>query len=437
MKGILAGFYLIAFAASAAGQAPAQAGALSLEECVKRALAQSPDLTIAQERLAEAEAQMKKTYAPFSPQASLTLNQTEFGYDELGQLNRGNQWNPATYNGGLALTWNLFNGGKDLDRYHGAKYDAQAGADNLAAARQSIILATIQAYYGVLSADRAIGAQSEDLNSKTEHYNQTKSMYHDGVRSYSDLLNAQIQAKVSEIQLTNLDSNREAALYSLNILLGLPVADATEVIDEFSFKPLKENLEDNLQTAYGQRPEMLAAQAEVNSAQAQESYADHDIIPTLTVGGTYNDTFAGIPYGTIGNVFYTQNPFWQVNIGVNFPIWDGGVRYQEIKRSSSAVRLAEDTLEQTKRAVQKDVASAYVEVERNQQVYQIASSQVDAAREDLKIITQRYKNGGASVLDVVDAQANLLRTQLDEINALYNFHIAVFRLKEAMGSVIL
>ena len=81
----------------------------------------------------------------------------------------------------------------------------------------------------------------------------------------------------------------------------------------------------------------------------------------------------------------------------------------------------------------KDVSDAYLRLDANQKIYETTRDQVQAAREDLKIVTERYKNGSASVLEVVDAQANLLRIQQDSIQSLYNFQIAKFELKRAVG----
>lgn len=403
---------------------------LSLGDCLRLALAKSPDLTIAQDRLRQAQAQLGKAYAPFFPSGVFNANQIEFGHDLTGAVNKSNRFDRTTRNAGFEADFNLFNGFRDWDRLKGAGWDWKASAETAAAVRQQIILETVQSYYGFLLAGQSISVQNENLKSKQEHYQLAQARFKAGIRSYSDVLNAQIQMKQSEIDLIQAQSRRKASLHALNILLGLPLANETAVADQPAFQPSQEYLDKKLELAYGLRPEIRQAEDEFKSAQAAIDLAIHDILPGVSVGGLYKYNL------TPATPLLTPNPFWQVNLGLNFPFWDGGTRLHEIRRSRAALDAAAANREKAKRAVAKDVSSAYLNLEANQKIYQVAKDQVQAAREDLKIISERYKNGSASVLDVVDAQANLLRIQLDSIQSLYNFQIAQFQLKQATGEPI-
>ncbi|MFI5361983.1 MAG: TolC family protein [Elusimicrobiota bacterium] len=424
---------LLAALPALAGTASAlPAAALSLEDCVRLAVEKSPDLAVAAKRLDESKAALRKTYAPFSPQGTFTANQTQLGYDELGILNKGNRWSPNTYNASVNATWNVFNGFRDWDAWKGASFDAKSVAQTLEAVRHQLVLQTIQSYFGLLVADRTIEAQKENLRSKKEHYELADARFKAGVRSYSDVLNAQIEMKQSEIQLIDDQTQRSTSLHALNILLDQPLETAVALVDSVDFSPVAENLDDSIALAFKLRPEVLAAEAQVGSAEAARNLAYHNFLPVVSVGGLYDYAVSGVP--SENNLYApTLNPYWQVNLGVSFPFWDGGTRVQEIKRSRAAVDENVENLRKVRRSVTAEVSTALLNVERNQKVYKIADDQVSEAREDLKIITERYKNGGAGFLEVVDAQALLLTSQLNAIQSLYNFHIAQYDLRRATG----
>lgn len=406
---------------------------LTLTQCAGIVIEKSPDLAIARDRLAQAKAQLGKAYAPFSPQGVFSVNRTQFGYDQFGVLNEGNRWDSSTRNASLSTNWNLFNGFRDMDRLKGAGYDHEAAEEALSAVRRQIVAQLIQAYYGLLLADKSIEAQKESLKSKQEHYELAQARFKAGVRSYSDVLNAQIQMKQSEIQLIDTESKKKSALFALNILLDLPVSNPTVIADELAFEPLREDMENSVRLALSRRPEVLQARDELHSAEAGRSLSYHDFLPVLSLGGLYNYTFSGAPAGTAGSTFFSRNPFWQVNLGLSFPFWDGGARLQEIRRAGAGVRIAEGNLNKVRRTVGKEAAEAWLNLERNQKVYLVAKDQVQSAKEAFGIVEERYKNGGASALDVVDAQSNLLKIELDAIQSLYNFHVAKFELKRAVG----
>src|SRR5581483_2130470 len=204
---------LVIAASTLLAQSPSlRAAPLSLEECVRMALAKSPDLESARQKLVQSRALLWKAVAPFSPQDSFTANQTQLGYDQTGRLNKGNRWDSNTLSTALNASWNVFNGFRDWDHLKGAKADSRAAQEALEAARRQIIFQTVQAYYGLLVADRSIEVKRENLRSKQEHLQLAQARFRAGVRSYSDVLNAQIQMKQSEIDLISSQSQRRSAL---------------------------------------------------------------------------------------------------------------------------------------------------------------------------------------------------------------------------------
>jgi len=425
----------IAVSSTLLAQSPTlPAAALSLQECVQMALSKSPDLESARQKLVQSRALLWKSVAPFSPQDSFTANQTQLGYDQAGRLNKGNRWDSDTLSTAFTASWNVFNGFRDWDRWKGAKADSRAAQEALEAARRLIIFQTVQAYYGMLVADRSIEVKRENLHSKREHLQLAQARFRAGVRSYSDVLNAQIQMKQSEIDLISSQSQRRSALIALNILLERPVSAPTAVQDQLAFEPSQEDLDGYVRSAYERRPEIREAAAQLDSAKAARAFAIHDALPALSIGGLWNYSPTRPAAGSAsGAPVAGLNPFWQVNLGVSVPFWDGGARIQEARKTLAGVRDQEANVEKVKRTVVGEVAEAFLSLDRNQQIYQIARDQVSAAREDLKIVTERYRNGAASFLEVVDAEANLLNVQLASVQSLYNFHIARHQLRRAAG----
>ncbi len=401
---------------------------LSLQDCVQLALQKSPDRAISEGRLAQAGALLGKAYAPFSPQAAITGTQTQFGYDQLGVLNKSRRWDDATRSAEIDVSWNIFNGFRDMDRLRVARWNRAATAEALTSTGRQVAVETVRAYYGILLADRTITAQKENLRSKEEHLELARARFKAGVRPYSDVLNAQIQMKQSEIRKIGQEAGKKSALYALNILLDRPLNFPTSVADNLTFEPTHNDLDDNISSALARRPEVVQAVAELHSATAGRSLAYHDFLPLLTIGGAYDYKLTGLPRNTVG-----RNPYWQVNLGASFRFWDGGTNLHEISRAHAGVGIAEKNLEKARRAVSREVAEWYLALDKNRRIYEIARDQVSAAKEDMDIVAERYKNGAASILEVVDAQANLLRVQLDAIESLYSFHIATFELKRAAG----
>ncbi|MDE2291634.1 MAG: TolC family protein, partial [Elusimicrobia bacterium] len=248
---------LFLLSAAARGWCRAPEPPLTLRQCVRLALETSPDLAAARAKLEESEAQLGKAYAPFSPQGSFTAEHTRLGYDPTtAARNRGGRWDAETRSASLNLQWNLFDGLRDLDRLSGARFDVGSASEAVTQARRQVVVDTVKAYFSILVASRSIEAQQEDLRSKQEHLDLAKARFGAGVRSYSDVLNSQIQLEQSRIGLIGQRTSRAAALRALDILIDHPLTEETAVADDLSFSSATEDLGADVAAALARRPEL-------------------------------------------------------------------------------------------------------------------------------------------------------------------------------------
>ena len=63
----------------------------------------------------------------------------------------------------------------------------------------------------------------------------------------------------------------------------------------------------------------------------------------------------------------------------------------------------------------------------------IAQTNLDAAREDLRVVSERYRVGAATILDVVTSEANLTQAEVSLVQARYNYLIARAQLEALVG----
>jgi multidrug efflux system outer membrane protein len=172
------------------------------------------------------------------------------------------------------------------------------------------------------------------------------------------------------------------------------------------------------------RPDILAAEQQLVSANAQIGVARADYFPqiTLTAAGGYQSS-------ALTSLFDNAAGFWAVGGSVVQPVFQGG-------RIRNRVRLAEARREEAtlfyKSTVQqafREVSDALVAYRKSQEVRVQQEQLTNAAEETTKLSNMRYKGGATSYLEVLDsdtryfvAQLQLAQAQLQELQSLVEIY---------------
>ena len=150
-------------------------------------------------------------------------------------------------------------------------------------------------YYDVLQAANTVNLDKETVDRLDEHLKNTQAQFAvcenkaDVLRSQVELVNAQ--------QIPDPGGNSyEAAVSSLNNVIGLPTATRLNLSQGLEYKPNDYTLDNCVTYAMANRPEIHQAEASVGMAKAAQKIANAGSLPQLSLGASNewsNDTFPG------------------------------------------------------------------------------------------------------------------------------------------------
>ena len=135
------------------------------------------------------------------------------------------------------------------------------------------------------------------------------------------------------------------------------------------------------------------------------------------------------------NVFpfdFQSQPF-RARAMISFPVFNQFSRSLEISRASMQADDAGEAVRQQELLVHTAVSEAYYELLTAYQTIAIQESNQVAAREQLRLATERYRVGSGTFFELLDAQLAALRAEADYINAIYSYHQAIATLEAAVG----
>ena len=223
--------------------------------------------------------------------------------------------------------------------------------------------------------------------------------------SSADVAQAQSQLKSTQAQLIEVRSSRTLLEHALAVLLGK--APASFSLPPTASLPMPPDVPEQLPAALiERRPDIAASERRVAAAYAQIGVAHASYFPALTLTSS-----AGYRGADLGDLINAPNLFWSLGPSLALSMFDGGTRQATEDSAKAAADQAVATYRQT-------VLTALQEVEDNlvvaaslleEDAVQVES--LAAAQKAQDVVTNQYKAGTVSYLNVVMTQATTLAVE--------------------------
>ncbi len=327
----------------------------------------------------------------------------------------------------LQLRWAVYQFGRQV-----AKHDQSLLREEIARlqadrARQSVEFDVSQAYFRALEARSSLVIAEQALTSAEAVLRDARNQERRGVLTAEDVLRAEVQVAEVRQLLTRARSAVKVTVAGLNRAIGLDVSAPTEVADRKEQPSVLLTLEDSLGLALANRREIVVVRKGIADAELDVKIAKTDYLPTLSIQSTASDiTGSGVQSARVlaGGAFATLD------------VYTGGKRRGQSRAAHAAVWRATAQAKQVVDGVAYEVHYAHAAVDDAREQVAQARITVAQARENLRLVDNRYKTGDAQPTDVIDAQTSQTRAEQDLNAALYQYQTAVARLEFAVGAPV-
>ena len=304
---------------------------------------------------------------------------------------------------------------------------AQASAADLESVRLSEHATLAQDYFQLRIADE----QKRILDSATTAYQKffdlTKLRYKSGVVSQADILQAQTLLKTTQAQAIDAEVQRSQLEHAIAVLVGkpaslfsIPESPLVAVVPSIPVGVASRLLE--------RRPDVAAAERRVAAANAQIGVAEAAYFPNFTLGAS-----GGYETGTLANWFSAPSLLWSLGASAAGTLFDAGARGAQVDEAKAAYEATVATYRQTVLTVFQEVEDNLAELRILEQETQVQDDAVDASRQSVALTINRYNQGIASALDVINTQTVELNNLKTSVGLLGNRMSATLVLIKALG----
>ena len=413
---------------------PARAEVITLDRAYRLALRTHPSIQLLKERVRQAEAARFRAWSALKPNASFQGTFTHF--DKQIEIDFGAFMKLIDPNAPSEPTVIQqqdqfgFTAVANLPLFRGPAYPGIGMARKQVElarlgeirSRRDFLLQVAQAYYMVVSQKEVVLALEHTVAVDEKHLAAAKARFQVGQSPRSEVLRADL-VTTQDRQKLRVERNRlKAARRQLAILLGQQgEADVQRPAEPGSPKGGREAVRGALEVREDyQATEVATALA----AQAKESVW-WGFLPSLDLSWLYRWSEAAGFAGEKGN--------WQLMFTLNVPIYDGGVRYANLRETHSRLREAEEQRRALALRIEADIVRLETEVDSANAGVVSARKALELAKTTASDMEVSFEAGAVTKLDVLDANQRLLNADLGLTSAMFQRDLARLALAHALG----
>jgi len=399
-------------------------GPLSLARCVDIALRNNPQTRVSWQNALAAAARLGMARGLYLPQAEFNATAQRQQYQVLTEVEA--VFLRTTYDASFGVRQLLLDGGSRRATVSAAEA-ALRGADfRHNSMLLDVALGTEVSYYRLLGAKSLLEVAEETVRQRTRHLELAQKRRKAGVGRLVEVLQA--NAEKADAELSVVESRHQvrdmrgrlASVMGLRVSTPLEIQDVPEGMREVE----REDVERLLGEAARSRPTLQAAVEEVTRLRHALEAERAARWPELNASGSYGWRDTDVP---------PQRSEWSLSLGLRVPIFTGFQRTYRIAQARAQYEAARANYESRLRDVELDVWEAYSGVLRAEEAIKAAERFVESSRESVIVAEREYKEGTATIVELIDAQTALTRALNRKVVAGLDWHLALARLERAVG----
>jgi outer membrane protein len=414
---------------------------VSLKEAIRLSLSRNNLLKAAEQREMAARHGVAASRSRFLPRIFLDENYTASNAPTrvfMMKLDQGrftsndfqiNALNHPSSTGDFRTAFSLEQPIFDLSIVFGADLavkEAEEQSLALQQRREEVAYSVFSSYLEMQKARAMLVAAEKAVSDAEEHRRLARVRNESGVGLKSDELRAGTFLAEMEQQYITAKNNVVLAGMRLALVTGEPEGDSLETSEYLSGRPLGRENEDFVAVALANRKDLKEMEKSAEKAQVGVSLAGSAFLPTLYGNASYQMNDCDLPFGR-------DNDSWIAGVNLRWELFDGLRRFDERARARSLESSARESLAYQQREVAFQVRESLLRLDEAEKRLAVARASLNDAEETERLVTKRFANSLATLVDVLDTQSALNRARASVVENDAGYALATARVWYSAG----
>lgn len=396
----------------------------NLNHLVNQALSHNSDILTARSRVDQYRAQLRAAQGDNFPTLSAGVAAT---HQRALSAATGLPYENAVFQGLLQANYevDLWGSRSNSIRAAEASLDAQRAAAS--AAELTVASSVASGYLSLCALGEQLRVTQATLATRENALNLAQRQFETGYTSRLEWMQAASEYQTAKAQIPQLQHQIEQQENALSVLVGMNPRQIARTSQFDNIKPqtLPSLLPSQL---LNRRPDIVQAQRQLIAADASLASAQANLLPSLNLTAT----------GTLQSNELHQlldNPFrlWSIGGSILAPLLNREALTAQVDVAMATRNQALYGYEKVVRSAFSDVDNAIDAIRRSQEQLNELLKQEGFVAEAYRIAQNRYQNGYASYLDVLDAQRTLFSTQLNIVSVKNTLLLSQIELYRSLG----
>jgi outer membrane protein len=420
VSSLLAGVALVAMVAG-------PAGADTLREALVKAYKTNPSLAADRAGVRATDEEVPIAKAAGRPSVTLNGGYTENALNSSNSLLSPNR----ELQGNTQLTLPIFRGGRVSGSIKAAETRSDASRLQLRGTESDLFVGVVGAYMDVIRDEAIVGLNKENVKVLDVNLQAARDRFQVGDLTRTDVAQSDARLALARSQLETAQARLISSKESYIRLVGNPPG----VLEDPPALPnLPASPDDAVDVALKNNPTLLAAKRQGDATRYDVDVAKASRLPSVSgvVGGNYFNYLGSYGAGTNPQPGQT-GAAGTVGLQFTMPLYQGGAPAAGLRRAQERRNQALEQVTDVERAVIAQTRSAYAIWRSSLEVIASAERAVAANKLSLEGVRAENSVGNRTILDILNAEQELLNSQVTLVTSQRDAYVAGFALLAAMG----
>ena len=282
-----------------------------------------------------------------------------------------------------------------------------------------VIFEVSSAFFQLINAKGQYEAAEISLKNAQTVEEDAESRLKNGLGTLPDLFEATAAREQADYDLQAALGVERIAQGRLATSMGLP-AETTLRIQDVHELPIPscvpDSLDQEIDRAFKQRPELLEQIAHIRAAEGTIKEARSAYVPSI---GFIGDGGLARAYGQqdLHPGHYAQGEVWSVGLQMKWTLFDGARREKALASAQAERRAVEAGLNSLRDQIDQEVFASYTNMETALRQQKSAAALLTASEQSYEAARQSYNLGVRSQLDVISSQKTLAQARSEDVAA--------------------
>jgi len=403
----------------------------SLDDCIRIALENKPDVKIARLRVQSSIAERRGSLSNILPRVSYSL----------GYLSQGSYIDPIFdmptsekefHSAGISLSQNIFDGGQWWNQIASANSAYRYSRELEMETRVTIVLNVKQAFYQYLKDLQLLDVTEQSVELAKQQLELVRHQYEVEAVARTDLLKQQVQLGNMEVEFLNQQAVTRNSFNQLANAMGLGVGADFSVVDSPGpISPPVKSFDVLLEKAKRDNPTLMTQQTQITNSELGLKIARANYFPSLSLSMGYDGS------STMLDELYSDDKRWrlQTRLSISYPLFTGFLQSTQVEVAKVDYKIEQENYQNLLRDLEVELDFTVEQLVNLGKMIPIFEETKKSAEEDLRLAQERYNLGAATILDVLDSQLSVTSANSSLVRAIYDEKILRAQLDALLGEL--